>query len=153
MIFTLFTVSSCISYQTVAFTEQESFVKVFDDLEGNKDELFIKANDWMITSFKDATSVIQFSDKEAGTLIGKYLMAGKMHYGGQGISIDTRVYAKIDVRVKDSKTRISIEPLGSWLYDKSGMTIYEYSKERANLDMNELAMSLLNELNSEQVEF
>ena len=152
-VFAFLTMNSCISYQTVTFTEEEYFVKVFDNLEDNKDELFIKANDWMITIFKDATSVIEYSDKEAGALIGKYLLGGEVHNGVYGVSIETRIYAKIDVRVKDSRARISIQPLSSWQYDKSGMTIHNYSKEKANEDMNKLAESLQKHLKSEQIDF
>ena len=45
----------------------------------NQDDLFIKANDWMISMFKDASSVIQFNDKQEGVLIGKYLMSGTLN--------------------------------------------------------------------------
>jgi hypothetical protein len=51
-------------------------IKTYTDLTDNQDELFIKANDWMISMFKDASSVIQFNDKQEGVLIGKYLMSG-----------------------------------------------------------------------------
>ena len=46
---------SCISYQTITYTEEEYFVKIFDNLEDNKDQLFIKTNDWMITFCKAPT--------------------------------------------------------------------------------------------------
>ena len=38
----------------------------------NKNSNFIKANEWMVQSFNDAKSVIQFKDKEAGIFKGKY---------------------------------------------------------------------------------
>ena len=44
------------------------------ETKSNKNSNFIKANEWMVQSFNDAKSVIQFKDKEAGIVKGKYLM-------------------------------------------------------------------------------
>ena len=100
--------------------DEPPVVKTYTDLTDNQDNLFIKANDWMISMFKDASSVIQFNDKQEGVLIGKYLMGGETRtsssfYGST--SVDSRVYAKSDIRVKDNRARISIEPMDSWKYD------------------------------------
>ena len=51
LISSIFIISSCTAYQTVSFTEDEAYVQVYDSLADNKDDLFIKANDWMITTF------------------------------------------------------------------------------------------------------
>lgn len=143
----LLLLNSCgISYQAITFNE-EPIVKVFEDISGSKSQLFVKANEWMISIFKDATSVIEFSDKEEGVIIGKYLMHGTLS------AIDTRIYSKIDIRVKDNRARISILPLGEWKYDKSGMTIYKYSKEMATDDINRLIQSLYNSMKSNQISF
>ncbi len=149
-----FILSSCFAtYQTVSFNENEAYVEVFDSLGDNQSELFIKANDWMITTFTKASSVIEYSDKETGTLLGKYLMTGTQRVGAYGTSIDSRVYSKIDIRVKDNKARITITPLGTWQYDSSGLTIYDYSKEQALIDMFELATSLKKKLESQVDDF
>jgi len=153
LISSIFIISSCTAYQTVSFTEDEAYVQVYDSLADNKDDLFIKANDWMITTFIKATSVIEYSDKESGTLLGKYLMAGTVKTGAYGVSVDTRVYSKIDIRVKDNKARIIITPLTDWKYDSSGFTIYNYSKEQALLDMAALSDSLNKKLESTVVDF
>jgi len=55
--------------------------------------------------------------------------------------------------VKDSKARISIEPLGSWKYDSSGMTIFNYSEDDAMEDMQNLAASFYEALLRKGVEF
>ena len=39
----------------------------------SKDQIFVEANLWMIDIFNDAESVIQYSDKEAGVLKGRYV--------------------------------------------------------------------------------
>lgn len=144
----LLLLNSCaISYQAVSFYN-EPVVMVFDDIKGSKSQLFVKANDWMISIFKNANSVIEFSDKEEGVIIGKYHL-----FGSVGTYIDTRIFAKIDIRVKDDKARISILPMGEWKYDKSGMTIFTYSKEQAIDDIRELISDFKNAMKIEQIEF
>lgn len=144
---------SCFAqYQTISFSETDRVSMIFDDLNGTQTELYIKANDWMVSTFVDATSVIQFSDKESGVLMGKYLLNGEVRSAGY-MTIDTRVYAKIDIRVKDNKAKIEIEPIGSWQYDPSGRTIYNYSKMDALLDMSALAQSLESRLRQAKDDF
>ena len=134
----------------------EPVIKTYTDFNDSQDDLFIKANGWMISMFKDASSVIEFTDKQEGVLIGKYLMKGEMKtstsfYGSA--SIDTRVFAKIDIRVKDNRARISIEPMDSWKYDNSGLTIYDYSKEKFYQDMDRLMLSFENALKTDKIDF
>jgi len=150
----LFIVNACGTMKTIQI--DEPVVKVFTDLDDSQDDLFVKANDWMISMFVDASSVIQFSDKEAGVLIGKYLMSGELRTQTSFLtpaSVDSRVYAKIDVRVRDNRVRISIEPLNSWQYDDSGLTIYNYSKENFYQDMDKLFLSFDNALKAETIDF
>ena len=150
-LFILFSCISCVAYQTLSISEP--FIKVYDDLGDNQSQLFVKANEWMIKTFVKSTSVIEFSDKTEGTLIGKYLMSGVENIGSYGMTADSRVYAKIDIRVKDHKARISIEPIGSWKYDSSGMTIWNYSLDHAKKDMGDLANSLHEALKIKGVDF
>jgi hypothetical protein len=146
--------SSCFgAYQTVYFTEAEAVSRVIDNLGASKSELFIRANDWMVTNFNDASSVIEFSDKESGTLIGKYKLFGTVKSGSYGTTVDTRVYAKIDIRIKDNKVKATILPLGDWQYDSSGFTIYKYNKETAINDINKLIDSLKIKLNTVEDDF
>lgn len=150
----LFLITACVTPKMIAI--EQPAVKVITDLEGNQDDLFVKSNDWMISMFVDASSVIQFSDKEEGVLIGKYLMSGTTKTGYSFYSsntVDTRVYAKIDIRVRDNRARISIEPMNSWRYDESGLTIYNYSKEDFYNDMDKLMLSFENALKSDRIEF
>jgi hypothetical protein len=139
---------SCASYQIISY--DQPFVKVFDDIQGTQDQLFIKANEWMIKTFTNPSSVIEFTDKEEGIIMGKYLMFGEAKASAY-ISIDTRVFAKIDIRVKDNKARISIEPLDKWNYDP--YTIYNYSKEDCMKDLELLSENLHKTLLSEAVTF
>jgi len=150
----LFVFTACGTVKMVQI--DEPVIKVYTDLTDSKDELFVKANDWMIGMFVDASSVIQFSDKEEGVLIGKYLMNGEMKtstsfYGT--VSVDSRVYAKIDIRLRDKGARISIEPLSPWRYDDSGLTIYDYSKEKFYEDMDRIMLSFHNAIKSDKIQF
>jgi len=44
------------------------------NVPGTKDENYIKANLWLVDVFISAKSVIQFSDKDAGVIKGKYVL-------------------------------------------------------------------------------
>lgn len=143
--------SSC-APALIQFNEEENLVQVFEDTEGTKDQLYLKANNWVIETFNNAESVIQHSDKEEGVIIGKYLMSGLVQ-GNMYATADSRVYAIIDIRVKENKARVEIKPQGQWRYDASGMTIFNYSKEEAKEEMRQLAHSLHDALLKNAVEF
>lgn len=144
--------SACLSMQTVTFTEDENYIKVYEDVPGTKDELYLKANNWFVKSFGSAESVIQHQDKEQGVILGKYLMHGSAR-AGLNYSIDSRIYAVIDIRVKDGKARVEIKPQANWQYDPNGMTIYDYSKAQAVTDMSNLCESFHQALQAKTVEF
>jgi hypothetical protein len=144
-IFLLLLMSSCVVTQVKIDNPIE---KVFEDIHGSKIDLYVKSNEWMIKNFKDATSVVEFSDKEEGVLIGKYLLFGSVsNIGLYGSQMDSRVYCKIDIRVKDNKARISIEPLNSW------SSIYSYTKDKAEKDINNLIESYHNYILSKKIDF
>lgn len=110
------------SYPVIVDYSIDPIVEVIDSLD-SVENLYVKANEWMVNTFNDAESTIQFSDKEQGAVIGKFLLEGELYnipsqYYGYGVStpatsIDTRVFAIIDVRVKENRARISIAPQ-SW---------------------------------------
>lgn len=138
--------TSCFTLKNATF-EKDAFVRVYENLPGNQDDLYLKANEWMVSAFNNAESVIQHSDKEEGVLIGKYLMFGALTTGMYGI--DSRVFSIIDIRVKDGRARLSIQPDNYTYYD----TQYAYTKEKALATMEELASSFEKSLKSEKVDF
>jgi len=148
-IIAFFMLNACVPLKMVNINEP--FVKVYDNLDGTKSELFLKANDWMIKTFIKANSIIEYSDKDEGALIGKYCMNGEEKTDRYG-TLDTRIFAKIDIRVKDSKVRLSIEPF-PWRYDSTGTTIFKYSTVNAMIDMNALANDFQQYLKSKKVDF
>jgi hypothetical protein len=146
----MFTMLSCGATQ-ITFSESEYHVEVFENLKGTQNELYLKANDWMIKQFRDATSVIQHSDKEEGVIIGKYLMSGAVSSGLYGSTTDTRIYAIIDIRVKENKARIEIKPQNSWTYDEFTGRLYD--KQDAIRDMKLLGESFYQAMQRDAVKF
>jgi len=86
----------------------------------SKSELFGMSNEWMVKTFTDAKSVIQFSNLETGTISGKYLM----YYSPPGqYSSEINFYGIITIRMKDGNVQISVDPQGS-LPRLLGMEMY-----------------------------
>ena len=61
-----------------ATPDQLTYSEIIELPNITQDELYIKANSWFVDNFNDAESVIQFQDKEAGKLMGKYVTSAKM---------------------------------------------------------------------------
>lgn len=103
------------------------------DVSETKNDLYIKANQWMVRTFTSAKSVIQFQDKEGGKIMGRYLMKSIVGIGKGSSAFD--VYTLITISLKDNATRIDIEPVGNWPYKKN---VYIYSPEMAQMDIKAL---------------
>ena len=145
---------SCGTIKTI--TVQEPKETIIEYLDGTQAELFVKANEWLVSTFKDASSVIEFSDKESGALIGKCLMFGARDatftiYGS--VENDNRVYAKIDIRVRANRAKISINPVSSWRYDPSGWTIYGYGADDFYNDADRMIISFEDAMRKENIDF
>lgn len=95
------------SYQPVQVSVEPTS-KTFE-VDGSKDELYVKANKWMVTAFNNAKSVIQFSDKEAGVVTGKYLI-GQTSTSAGYYQQQSDIFALITVEVKDGATKITLSP-------------------------------------------
>ena len=115
-------------------------------------ENYILANEWMVEAFNNAESVIQFSDKEAGIVRGKYSL-----YSGWGngyYSID-KVTAIITLRTKDNGVVIEIDTRGQQytvLHGTDPLTLqkvsYGYNSTKASKDINALLFSFKNRLSN-----
>lgn len=137
----------------------EPIVKT-SDVQGTKDELFLKSNRWMVSIFKDARSVIQYSDKAEGTIMGRYLLK---YYPVDPFHPEKFVYAVIEISVKDGKSRIVITPENYTVttrYNDKGepKKIVEskeryYTKEMAVADINSLCESFHKSLESNNLTF
>ena len=94
--------------------EAPTHVQILTDM--NKEDNYIVANEWMVETFNNAESVIQFTDKEEGIVKGKYhitslsnQMSGGFYVPGTMVNIG----AIITIRVKDSAAKISIDGSGN----------------------------------------
>lgn len=143
--------TSCYTTKTVTFADDE-FVKVYDDVKGDQDELFLKSNEWLVGIFTNAKSVIQHSDKEDGVIIGKYLLSSIPYTSmWTGTTSSSDVYAIIDIRVKDNKARLAIKP-NDYAYLTDGMNS-GFTKEDAMNAMELLAGDFHQALKKQSVDF
>ena len=110
------------------------------ETKSNKNSNFIKANEWMVQSFNDAKSVIQFKDKEAGIVKGKYLMKAGVVSTSPYVQSTPSFYSVITIRVKDNLSRIEINA-PSGMYSQKAMGIeYGFTEESFLLKANTLIL-------------
>jgi len=88
--------------------------------ELSKDQNYVLANEWMVESFNNATSVIQFTDKESGTVKGKYTIKSAYISTNTYASTDA-LFAIITIRVKDKLSRIEIDPPTDAFFSRKSM--------------------------------
>lgn len=106
----------------------------------SKDVLFVRANNWMVDAFKNAKSVIQFTDKDSGSISGRYLLGNISAASQFGPASDA--YATIKIRVKDGAAKISITP-ESFGYPEGNMykNYIFYTQEDVTRDVSALITS------------
>lgn len=91
-------------------TDENGFVtyqRVIDFDGMSKLILFSKIENYFARFYKDANSVIQVSNKETGTIIGKGIYEN-IHTGSSMIYILVSVYHTLQVDCKDNKIRVSL---------------------------------------------
>jgi hypothetical protein len=153
LLFITVILTSCFTTKMVTLSDTP-FIKVYDDIIGTQNELFLKSNEWMVGAFNSAKSVIQHSDKAEGVIIGKYLMLttpNTVVFGSSTPLPGTDVYAIIDIRVKDNKARIEIKP-NDFKYFSDGMS-KAITKEDVLLIIDGLAESFHKTLKTKKVDF
>jgi hypothetical protein len=155
--------ASCYSTQTIPISFDEPVINVYE-VDGTKDELFLKANLWMVATFTDPRSIIQYSDKAEGVITGKYLLKyipfNARHDMRQYVSPkEESIYALIEIRIKDSRALISIKP-EDWNYYQTYypnkepvIAVGGYTKDDATKDMESLCESFYQRLKSAEINF
>lgn len=120
---------SCGSLATSNITPVTKVVPVEDV---SKNELYVRANNWMVSAFKDAESVIQFTDKESGQITGKYYLSPVSAPSQYGQGQDA--YAIINIQVKDGASKITVTP-EEFQYMKGNMyTLYNEENAKARIE-------------------
>ncbi|MGM0931950.1 MAG: DUF4468 domain-containing protein [Bacteroidota bacterium] len=129
--FILLIIHGCGSiYGTKTSADLPPVAKVIPVENVSQNKLYVRANNWMVGAFTDAKSVVQFSDKESGTITGKYYLSpitASTQYGA-----GTDAYAIINIQVKDGASKITITP-EVFDYMKGNMyTVYDedFAKEK-----------------------
>ena len=107
--FIIFSLACATTKGVVTVPEQYSEIV---DILGKKSEIYTKANLAFVDLFRNAESVIEFSDKEAGILKGKYY-SNNINFGLSYYD----VYSIIEVSVKDGKYRIQMSIAEVKTYD------------------------------------
>ena len=87
----------------------------------DKNANYVLANEWMVESFNDAESVIQFTDKESGTIKGKYTLRTAYVSTSPYVASRPGLSAIITIRVRDNACRIEIDPPSSGFYSAMSM--------------------------------
>ncbi|SOC78854.1 protein of unknown function [Salinimicrobium sediminis] len=127
--FVLIILQSCGSLAT---SNSEPIVKVVPVENASKDDLYVRANNWMVGAFNNAKSVVQFTDKESGTITGKYYLSPVTAPSQYGPGSDA--YALINIQVKDNASKITVTP-ESFQYMKGNMyTLYNEEKAQAQIE-------------------
>ncbi len=112
IIVTISLTSYSLMFGTTASPEKRTFKRVIEVPNRSKNSLFVSANSWFVDTFDYAGSVIEFTDKEEGRIIGKYVF--NTFQGVQNFI----VRQTITVDVKDSKVRLTISnPYYKWIGD------------------------------------
>lgn len=103
----------------------------------SKDEIFVNSNLWLVESFISAKSIIQYSDKEAGVIAGKF----KIMDDPFNNNIDRTVEAIIKIFANEGSVKISIKPLPYPRYQNFGYRTDE-TVTLINSEMQNLIESL-----------
>ena len=109
----LFTSIVFISCATINFDwgpvvkpEERIYQRVFEFPDLAKDEIFSKTRMWMVKIFNDSESVIEYSDKEEGKIMGKY---SQSDVTVNGMNATYKVKYTLTIEIKQNKARLTIE--------------------------------------------
>lgn len=130
----------------------EPISKVFD-VNASKDQLFVRANKWMIAMFNNSESVVEYSDKEAGVVAGKYLL-GKTSSRGTGLAAsyvgpENNIFSIITIEVKDNAAKITLSPQTFERIESQYLTEYGINEQSAREKIDSLIASFGESINTE----
>ena len=131
----IFLLYSCNMTQVVHESVEQSIIVELPNK--SHAESYVAANNWMISIFFNAESIIQFTDKESGTISGRYQI-GQV-YAGQAGNLPQFVYAILKVEIKDEKVRLTIIPESFRYVSNNPYSLY--SPEQLNTDIQDLFQS------------
>jgi len=132
---------------------QIDYSKIIDVPKMSKDDLFVKTNLWAVGYFNKADSVIEYSDKGAGIISGKFI--GETHFIMGGLSGSQAVKSIFTISVKDEKVKLDLKPAEFITYNGYGQRVassYASVKEEDiiaeyNATLESLKKALINSSN------
>ena len=107
VLFFVITVFISCGSSRVAIATPDTEIKNIENTS-DKNSNFIKANEWMVQSFNNSESVIQFKDKDAGIVKGKYVIKEGYTEASLNVIIRPTYFSIITLRVKDNAVRIEV---------------------------------------------
>jgi hypothetical protein len=118
-------VYGCASMQPVK-EEDKTFSQVFDAPGNSKDKLYDQIKIWIAQTFVSAKAVVEYENKEAGTIVGN----GIIKYPCGGLDCiakgDWKVPFNMKVDVKDDKFKLTFSNLGlSWPAKRDSLGFHE----------------------------
>ena len=122
--FLSFSLAGCMTPLTPTQQGMPEISKVVEIPNKSKDKIFEESKIWIAQSFKSANNVIQYADKETGSIVGKgniqYPCDGFMDCSAFG---NDKVNFTIKIDTKDNKARVVISDVTrtSLTYVKGGM--------------------------------
>ena len=138
LILALLMITSCASYMSKdELITREAIV----DVPGaTKDELYVKASSWMVDTFESAPDVVEYTDKEAGIIKGKYTI----------ITPVCTFKGVVTIELKDGKAKIMLRfydvdkpSFSDNVYEADGQYYNDVNAE--TIQSFELAMKAQNE--------
>ena len=98
--------AGCATTVNEAPEEMRSMTEVVEVPGMDKDMIYMKANEWMVDTFKSAESVIQYSDKEEGIIKGKYTFTARKVLFGVGEMTVTTI---VTIEAKEGRYRVTFD--------------------------------------------
>ena len=114
IIFLAMLMTSCAISKTEYYEIDEASETI--SINQSKNEIFVNSNLWLVESFVSAKSIIQYSDKEAGVIAGKF----KIMDDPYNTNVNKEVEAVIKIFANEGNVKISIKPLPYPRYQNYG---------------------------------
>jgi hypothetical protein len=107
--------SGCATTATIQTSPLTQVVEAIDIENTSKDVIFERSKIWMAKSFKSANNVIQYANKETGSIIGK----GNIAYPCSGFMDceafrTSNVNFTIKIDTKENKARVTFEDISRY---------------------------------------
>ncbi|MFC5625657.1 DUF4468 domain-containing protein [Algoriphagus winogradskyi] len=128
---------SCVGSRSLQETPPPKIATFENDHD--KERNYVLANEWMVETFNNAESVIQFTDKESGTIKGKYIVRPGYVSTSPYVASRDALYSIITLRVKEKGCRIEVDPPNGQFYSQKSMgTELGYTTAMFEEDANKL---------------